>query len=78
MKLKDVSKLEKITIQYQRSIYDHGRVAGYNACIEKLENQPEVKAIPLEFIERKLAEHWYVNYDIRELLDDWDKENENI
>lgn len=74
----DISKLEKITIEYGRTMYNHGRVAGYNACIEDLENQPEVKAIPLEFIERKLAEHWYVNYDIRELLDDWEKENENI
>lgn len=36
----------------------------------------EVKAIPIEWIERKLAEHWYVDYDIRELLDDWEKENE--
>ena len=33
-------------------------------------------AIPIEFIERKLAEHWYVDYDIRELLEDWEKENE--
>ena len=33
-------------------------------------------SIPIEFIERKLAEHWYVDYDIRELLDDWEKENE--
>ena len=32
-------------------------------------------AIPIEFIERKLAEHWYVDYDVRELLDDWEKEN---
>ena len=33
-------------------------------------------AIPIEYIERKLAEHWYVDYDVRELLDDWEKENE--
>ena len=33
-------------------------------------------AIPIEFIERKLAEHWSVDYDIRELLEDWEKENE--
>ena len=33
-------------------------------------------AIPIEFIERKLAEHWYVDYDIRQLLEDWEKENE--
>ena len=33
-------------------------------------------AIPVEWIERKLAEHWYVDYDIRELLEDWEKENE--
>ena len=41
-----------------------------------LDNAPTVKAIPIEFIERKLAEHWYVDYDIRELLNDWEKENE--
>ena len=41
-----------------------------------LDNAPTVKAIPIEFIERKLAEHWYVDYDIRELLDDWEEENE--
>lgn len=33
-----------------------------------------VDAIPVEWIERKLAEHWYVDYDIRELLEDWEKE----
>lgn len=32
-------------------------------------------SIPIEWIERKLAEHWYVDYDIRELLEDWEKEN---
>ena len=43
---------------------------------EVLYNIGEVKAIPIEFIERKLAEHWYVDYDVRELLADWEKENE--
>ncbi len=43
---------------------------------EDIDNAPTVKAIPIEFIERKLAEHWYVDYDIRELLEDWEKENE--
>lgn len=37
-----------------------------------------VHAIPIEFIERILAEHWYDDYDIRELLGDWEKENEDI
>ena len=41
-----------------------------------IESAPTVKAIPIEWIERKLAEHWYVDYDIRELLEDWEKENE--
>ena len=41
-----------------------------------IEMADEVKAIPIEFIERKLAEHWYVDYDVRELLADWEKENE--
>lgn len=45
-------------------------------CESAVEEQPAVKAIPIEFIERKLAEHWYVDYDIRELLEDWEKENE--
>lgn len=45
---------------------------------DRVDNTPTVKAIPIEFIERKLAEHWYVDYDIRELLDDWEKENENL
>ncbi len=35
------------------------------------------QSIPIEWIERKLAEHWYVDYDIRELLEDWEKENEH-
>ena len=43
---------------------------------DRVDNAPTVKAIPIEFIERKLAEHWYVDYDIRELLNDWEKENE--
>ena len=44
--------------------------------IEAIDVRDEVKAIPIEFIERKLAEHWYVDYDVRELLADWEKENE--
>lgn len=45
-------------------------------CESAVEEQPIVPAIPVEWIERKLAEHWYVDYDIRELLEDWEKENE--
>ena len=47
-----------------------------NIVNEWVDNQITVKAIPIEFIERKLAEHWYVDYDIRELLADWEKEND--
>lgn len=66
--------------------------AFYKFCERSLENGHEVypeyyddylgsdmftvKAIPIEYIERKLAEHWYVDYDIRELLENWEKENE--
>lgn len=46
-------------------------------CESAVEEQPTVKAIPVEWVERKLAEHWYVDYDIRELLEDWEKENEH-
>lgn len=45
-------------------------------CESAVVEQPEVEAIPIEWIERKLAEHWYVDYDIREMLEDWEKENE--
>ena len=43
------------------------------SILQGKEYQP---SIPIEWIERKLAEHWYVDYDIRELLNDWEKENE--
>lgn len=42
------------------------------SILQGKEYQP---SIPVEWLERKLAEHWYVDYDIRELLDDWEKEN---
>ena len=51
------------------------KVNGLGYQYYMLDNAPTVKAIPIEFIERKLAEHWYVDYDVRELLDDWEKEN---
>lgn len=44
--------------------------------LQMIDREKTVKAIPIEFIERKLAEHWYVDYDIRELLEDWEEENE--
>ena len=47
-------------------------------CESAVEEQPTLKAIPVEWIERKLAEHWYVDYDIRELLEDWEKENQSL
>lgn len=42
------------------------------SILQGKEYQP---SIPVEWLERKLAEHWYVDYDIRQLLDDWEKEN---
>lgn len=47
-------------------------------CYQEYGYIPRAEAIPIEWIERKLAEHWYVDYDIRELLDDWEKENEQV
>ena len=61
MRLIDVSKLKKIRIEHQRSVYSHGRIEGYNACIEDLENQPEVKAIPIEFIKEQIAKTTDIN-----------------
>ena len=52
------------------------KVNGLGYQYYMLDNAPTVKAIPIEFIERKLAEHWYVDYDVRELLEDWEKEHE--
>lgn len=45
--------------------------------IEYTVHLEDVDAIPIQWIERKLAEHWYVDYDIREMLEDWEKENEH-
>lgn len=46
--------------------------------IEYTVHLEDVDAIPIEWIERKLAEHWYVDYDIREMLEDWEKENADL
>ena len=51
---------------------------GYIECLKVLDSCHVIRAIPIEWIERKLAEHWYVDYDVRELLDDWEKEHENL
>ena len=81
MRLIDVSKLKKIRIEHQRSVYSHGRIEGYNACIEDLENQPEVKAIPIEWLYQKrtlyLENKCYMSLMvINEILNWWEKENE--
>lgn len=69
MRLIDADELERKVRWYG------GNTAGLLPQYELI-NAPTVKAIPIEWIERKLAEHWYVDYDIRELLEDWEKENE--
>ena len=82
MRLIDVSKLKKIRIEHQRSVYSHGRIEGYNACIEDLENQPEVKAIPVEWIKKwcneqnrkSLEERLLKRYGVITMLEDWEKE----
>lgn len=68
MRLIDLDEIEYFTL------VDKDGIPRYK--IEIGDGLPVVKAIPIEWIERKLAEHWYVDYDIRELLDDWEKENE--
>ena len=68
MRLIDADKLEN-------DIVENITVKAVSRMLAIIQGQPTVKAIPIEFIERKLAEHWYVDYDIRELLDDWEKEN---
>lgn len=68
MRLIDLDEIEYFTL------VDKDGIPRYK--IEIGDGLPIVKAIPIEWIERKLAEHWYVDYDIRELLDDWEKENE--
>ena len=69
MRLIDADKLEN-------DIVENITVKAVSRMLAITQGQPTVKAIPIEFIERKLAEHWYVDYDIRELLEDWEKENE--
>ena len=82
MRLIDVSKLKKIRIEHQRSVYSHGRIEGYNACIEDLENAPTVKAIPIEWIKKwcnehnrkSLEERLLKRYGVITMLEDWEKE----
>ena len=71
MRLIDADKLEN-------DIVENITVKAVSRMLAIIQGQPTVKAIPIEFIERKLAEHWYVDYDIRELLDDWEKENQSL
>ena len=81
MRLIDISKLQKIEMEHERYDYCRGCMDGYNTCIEDLETVPEVKAIPIEWIEKKcreLYEHLYLDESlgVQMLLRDWEKENE--
>ena len=78
MRLIDADALMKEYAEFvkESNNSDFADVPTWNDAVSLLGSAPTVKAIPIEWIERKLAEHWYVDYDIRELLDDWEKENE--
>lgn len=74
MRLIDADKLETtavlgVQLQHAESRYY------YFYEEETIEKAPIVKAISVDWIERKLAEHWYVDYDVREMLEEWEKEN---
>lgn len=73
MGLIDKDRLLKGSNHYWLEMENFGDIEAID--IRFIEMADEVKAIPLKFIERKLAEHWYVDYDVRELLNDWEKEN---
>ena len=68
VEIKLVKKYPNIRDEDVIEIFQEGYLKGF-------ENGRK-NAIPIEWIERKLAEHWYVDYDVRELLDDWEKEHE--
>ena len=91
MRLIDISKLQKIEVEHERYDYCRGCMDGYNTCIEDLETVPEVKAIPLEWINSYTAglifSDDYVDnadsiddyiYCIKEMVRDWEKENERM
>ena len=73
MRLIDVDNFKKNNPEYLQLDIDYVTEVTVE---DVLDDEPTVKAIPIEWLERKLAEHWYVDYDIRELLEDWEKENE--
>lgn len=56
MRLIDISKLKKIEIEHERYDYVRGCMEGYNTCIEDLETVPEVKAIPIEWLQQMIEE----------------------
>ena len=76
MRLIDADKLETTAVLGVQLQHADSRYY-YFYEEETIQNAPTVKAIPIEWIERKLAEHWYVDYDIRQLLEDWEKEEEH-
>ena len=74
MGLIDKDRLPKGSNHYWLEMENFGDIEAID--VRFIEMADEVKAIPIEFIERKLAEHWYVDYDVRELLADWEEEND--
>ena len=69
MRLIDVDNFKKNNPEYLQLDIDYVTEVTVE---DVLDDEPTVKAIPIEWLERKLAEHWYVDYDIRELLEDWE------
>ena len=89
MRLIDIRKQKKIEIEHERYDYVRGCMEGYNTCIEDLETVPKVKAIPIEWINSYttgliFSDDYVDNADsidyyidcIKEMVRDWEKENE--
>jgi len=81
MRLIDADNLIKDVME----LWDYKTVDGITATtvlkqtITDIENQPTVKAIPIEWIEQWCDNHWGDYYGVRvtDMLADWEKENES-
>lgn len=81
MRLIDADKLIKDVME----LWDYKTVDGITATtvlkqtITDIENQPTVKAIPIEWIEKEITKNGGLNYgnygwSLQKMLEDWEKE----
>ena len=72
-------KIEIGAMTYSDVEYENGKSDGMDIAYNMIADAPEIKAIPIEWIKKWLNEtedDRIVCFDIRDMLADWEKENE--